>query len=119
MVATWQDYWFHEPGTRVLALLPRSWVDTVLPLTITPKPEKLARVFVARLELFTPSREQGLLSVVSDGPARPPGQQAALAVHDLGFGRFEQAALARLYQLQAMTRVASQAQSAKQTPEIH
>jgi hypothetical protein len=52
MVATWRDSWFEE-GTRVLYLVPRSNIDTVLPLDIRPQPVELARVFVGRTELVT------------------------------------------------------------------
>ena len=36
MVQTWRDSWFEEQGLRVLYLLPRSWTDQVLPLSIVP-----------------------------------------------------------------------------------
>jgi hypothetical protein len=52
MVATWRDSWFEE-GTRVLYVVPRSNIDTVLPLDIRPQPAELARVFVGRTELVT------------------------------------------------------------------
>ena len=58
MVATWDDLWFTDPGTRVLAILPKSYADTMVPLDITPKPTKIERVFVARLELINRSQEQ-------------------------------------------------------------
>jgi hypothetical protein len=34
--------------------VPRSFVDKVLPLSISPAPERLERVFVGRLEIVTP-----------------------------------------------------------------
>lgn len=71
MVATWRDLWFTERGTRVLAILPRDWVDSVLPLKITPEPKKLTRVFVARMELFTRKREERFLSLFSENFPRP------------------------------------------------
>ena len=58
MVATWDDLWFTDPGTRVLAILPQSYADAMVPLQITPKPTKIERVFVARLELINRSQEQ-------------------------------------------------------------
>ncbi|MFT4547712.1 MAG: hypothetical protein ACI8XO_000123 [Verrucomicrobiales bacterium] len=65
MVATWDDLWFIEPGTRVLAVLPQSIADAMVPLTITPKPKKIERVFVARLELITRETEAILTSVLN------------------------------------------------------
>ena len=53
MVETWRDSWFEE-GSRLIYLVPRSFVDKVLPLSISPTPEHLERVFVGRLEIVTP-----------------------------------------------------------------
>lgn len=53
MVQTWRDSWFEE-GSRLIYLVPRSFVDKVLPLSITAAPERLERVFVGRLEIVTP-----------------------------------------------------------------
>ena len=52
MVATWSDSWFEE-GTRLFYIVPRAAVDEILPLTMTPAPAEVARVFVGRLELVT------------------------------------------------------------------
>ena len=54
MVATWSDSWFEE-GTRLFYIVPRAAVDAILPLTITPAPTEVARVFVGRMELVTPA----------------------------------------------------------------
>ncbi|HEV3027837.1 MAG TPA: hypothetical protein VG457_09710, partial [Planctomycetota bacterium] len=60
MVKTWQDSWF-EDGLRVFYLVPVGVVDAVLPLTIDPKPAKLVRVFVGRVELITTELEKAAL----------------------------------------------------------
>jgi hypothetical protein len=52
MVATWGDSWFEE-GTRVFYVLPRSAVDAILPLDMTPAPASTVRVFVGRVELLS------------------------------------------------------------------
>lgn len=52
MVETWRDSWFEE-GTRVFYILPRSSVDEILPLSVEPSPNRSARVFVGRAEVFT------------------------------------------------------------------
>lgn len=54
MFETWRDSWFEE-GSRLLYIVPRSFVDSILPLTIRPAPAQTVRVFVGRLELITPA----------------------------------------------------------------
>lgn len=54
MVETWKDSWFEE-GSRLIYLVPRSFVDGILPLTIIPAPGQTVRVFVGRLEIVTPA----------------------------------------------------------------
>jgi hypothetical protein len=54
MVQTWRDSWFEE-GSRLLYVVPRDFVDGLLPLTVSPAPEHLVRVFVGRLEIVTPA----------------------------------------------------------------
>ncbi len=52
MIQTWADSWFDEDGLRVLYLVPRAFTDAILPLTLTPAPRSLARVFVGRAEVL-------------------------------------------------------------------
>ena len=67
MVDTWRDSWF-EDGVRLIYIVPPPVVDAILPLDITPRPTSIARVFVGRIELFTPSilKEVEQALVVSD-----------------------------------------------------
>jgi hypothetical protein len=53
MVDTWSDSWFEE-GARLLYIVPRQAVDAILPLSVSPAPTDVARVFVGRIELMTP-----------------------------------------------------------------
>jgi hypothetical protein len=53
MLETWHDSWFEE-GTRVIYIMPRTQVDAIVPLHITPTPTTTARVFVGRVELLSP-----------------------------------------------------------------
>lgn len=92
MVATWSDAWMGEPGLRVLYVLPRSWVDAVLPLKITPKPERLERVFVARVEQITPDQEKQLQEVLT---GNLPQRTRMETVSKLGLGRFLSAGFER------------------------
>ncbi len=64
MVNTWADSWFTEQGTRIFYMLPREVTDSLLPLTITPTPDKSVRVLVGRVEIMTPTVEKQLLEVV-------------------------------------------------------
>jgi hypothetical protein len=101
MVATWDGHWFSEPGTRVLAILPREWVDSVLPLTITPAPEKLTRVFVARFEVLTPERENALAALLDDDTEAMPGALQSARFQGLQLGRFASGALLRVQNLES------------------
>jgi len=77
MVETWRDSWFEE-GTRVFYILSRRAVDSILPLSISPKPAKIERTFVGRIEVITPEISAAVLE------AHKTNQQAALAK----YGRF-------------------------------
>ena len=98
MVATWRDIWFGEAGTRVFAVLPTAWVDEKVPLRISPAPDKTVRVYVARLEILTPGREQGLTDLLS---GKEPVESAAARLKSLELGRFTEGALGRAQQLQS------------------
>jgi hypothetical protein len=82
MVATWRDSWFEE-GSRLIYIVPASFIDHVLPLAIDPAPAQIVRVFVGRLELVTPATARAV--------------EAALASHDEAtlnkYGRFLDAIL--------------------------
>lgn len=54
MIETWKDSWFEE-GSRLIYIVPRRFIDKVLPLTIDPVPGQIVRVFVGRLEIVTPA----------------------------------------------------------------
>ena len=77
MVETWKDSWFEE-GARLLYIVPRDFVDTVLPLKIKPAPATTVRVFVGRVELVTPATEKAIETAYAQG------DQAMLAK----YGRF-------------------------------
>jgi hypothetical protein len=54
MIATWKDSWFEE-GSRLIYIVPRAFIDQVLPMTIDPEPAQIVRVFIGRLEIVTPA----------------------------------------------------------------
>ena len=72
MVNTWTTSYFQTDGIRVLFVLPQSWTDAFIPMTIMPKPKQVVRVMVGRLELLSPEREQLAEAAVRDlaGPTR-------------------------------------------------
>jgi hypothetical protein len=57
MVKTWDAAWFHEEGTRLLYLVPRTRTDELLPLKVDPRPNELVRVLVGRHDFLTPEQE--------------------------------------------------------------
>lgn len=67
MFETWRDSWFEE-GSRLLYIVPREFVDRVLPLSINPAPAQTVRVFVGRMELVTSATQRAV--------------EQALATHD-------------------------------------
>jgi hypothetical protein len=64
MLETWRDTWFEE-GSRLLYILPARFVDTILPLTITPAPAQTVRVFVGRLELVSPATQRAVTTALA------------------------------------------------------
>jgi hypothetical protein len=77
MLETWRDSWFEE-GSRLFYIVPRPYLDSILPLSINPAPAHLVRAFVGRIEIVTPATQQSI--------------EAALASHDRAtlkkYGRF-------------------------------
>lgn len=64
MVETWRDSWFEE-GSRLIYLVPRGFVDRVLPLAIHPAPGQIVRVFVGRMEIVTPATARAVATAVA------------------------------------------------------
>ena len=98
MVKTWDDAWFAEQGLRVLYLLPRTWADRVLPLTLDPAPREVARVMVGRAEILTPGMEKALTLEVERYRTGDEATRAAAVTNTraLGLGRFAEPAMRRL-----------------------
>ncbi len=82
MVETWRKTWFRESGDRILSVMPSEKIDTMLPLKITPTPEKTIRVFVARFEMVSPEKEQQLVELLASTDPTPEDLRA------LDLGRF-------------------------------
>lgn len=107
MVATWQNSWFTENGTRVLYMVPTPVTETLLPLNVNPQPQETVRVLVGRLELMSPEAEQAMIqSVATSAQQRTKyyaraSQKAPVAPYAvpkdiLSFGRMAEPALIRI-----------------------
>jgi hypothetical protein len=59
MLETWKDSWFEE-GSRLIYIVPDSFVEKILPLSIQRQPAKVQRVFVGRMELLTPATQNAI-----------------------------------------------------------
>jgi hypothetical protein len=92
MVHTWERQWFRTPGVRVLYLSPQAWTEAQIPLSITPKPERLVRVMVIRTEVITRPLEDDDLKVLSGVGT---GDDAAARAYFTGLGRFAEPRLRR------------------------
>jgi hypothetical protein len=65
MVNTWEKSYFRTDGLRLLYVLPRQTVDSVIPIEIKPVPDQLVRVMVGRVEVLTPQMERQIESYIS------------------------------------------------------
>ena len=63
MVETWRDSWFEE-GSRVFYIVPASEMESILPLAVEPRPDRIARVFVGRVEVITPEMRNIVLTAI-------------------------------------------------------
>ncbi len=57
MVQTWWTSYFEPEGLRVFWVLPAAATDRILPLNVSPAPDKTVRVLVGRSEVLRPRRE--------------------------------------------------------------
>jgi len=64
MIETWKQSWFEE-GSRLFYIVPRDFLNTILPLAINPMPSQTVRVLVGRLELITPATTQALEKILA------------------------------------------------------
>jgi hypothetical protein len=62
LLSTWELSYFRSAGMRVFFLVPRTWTDFHLPLTVSVEAQ-ITRVMVGRIELVTPGERQGLAQI--------------------------------------------------------
>ena len=97
MVNTWRRQWFRTPGVRALYLVPQSWTDQSIPLTVSPKPDETLRVMLIRVELISKEQESADVSAL----AAFDTEAASGAAHFAALGRFAEPRLRRALQLSA------------------
>jgi hypothetical protein len=51
MLDTWKHSWLEKPGLRLFYVVPRSWTDHFLPLTLSV-PARVTRVIIGRIDLL-------------------------------------------------------------------
>jgi hypothetical protein len=81
----------------VLYLMPQSWTDASIPLTILPAPDATVRVMMIRTEVITPDLEaedQGFAAMLGASQAEGLAQD-----HFHALGRFAEPRLRRALQL--------------------
>jgi hypothetical protein len=66
MLETWKDSWFEE-GTRLLYVVPNSFLNRILPLSISPAPREITRVFIGRLELVSMRTRMAIEVALAEG----------------------------------------------------
>jgi hypothetical protein len=88
MVLTWSRSWFTSEGTRVLWIVPRSTVDRMLPLDISPKPDAIVRVLVGRLEIVTPEVADEVEGALRDRASSDAGAARSAGARLARLGRF-------------------------------
>ncbi|MFC5050619.1 hypothetical protein ACFPK9_08340 [Rubritalea spongiae] len=71
MIRTWWKSYFNKPGLRVFWVVPSHDLEKILPLTLTPQPEKAVRVMVGRADILRPSFEQSLVKTVGKSSFQP------------------------------------------------
>jgi hypothetical protein len=67
MLRTWELSYFKSPGLRFFYIVPRAWVDKVLPLKITGAPTDITRVMIGRIELIN-DEQKAALARLATGP---------------------------------------------------
>jgi hypothetical protein len=81
LLNTWEVSYFKSPGLRFFFLVPRSWTDRHLPLTLSVKAD-VVRTMVGRIEIVTP-RQRELVRQIAATSTLPPLQDVIGAMRKL------------------------------------
>ncbi len=84
MVQTWWQSYFERPGLRVFWVLPDSRTDAILPLSVTPVPDKIVRVIVGRSEVIRPRHEREWLRLARSGNDEDQQRLARIRIDRFG-----------------------------------
>ena len=83
MLATWGEQWYGEPGQRIFSIVPKPIIEQTLPLSVTPTPKEIVRVFVHRAEILT-NEAWEILEYSMDPTTSAPNARAQIAATELG-----------------------------------
>jgi hypothetical protein len=97
MVSTWQRQWFRTPGVRLLYIVPQSWTDASIPLTLEPAPASTTRVMLIRVEMITPELEAADTAQAKNLDV--PASADAARAYFTALGRFAEPRLRRAIQV--------------------
>jgi hypothetical protein len=86
MVETWWSSYFGTSGLRVFWVVPEAKTAAILPLEVTPAPDKQVRVIVGRSEVLRPAKEQEWLAWTKSGNDQQIAQWQSVVNSDR-FGR--------------------------------
>ncbi|TAL28583.1 MAG: hypothetical protein EPN97_14535 [Alphaproteobacteria bacterium] len=59
MVKTWEHSYFRSPGQRLFYIVPKEWVELVLPMKVSV-PADITRVMVGRIEIVHPRQQSAM-----------------------------------------------------------
>lgn len=82
MVETWWNSYFAADGLRVFWVLPAAKTEAILPLEVSPRPEKSVRVIVGRSEVLRPAKEREWLAMARSPEENLQTQWTMLRHHD-------------------------------------
>ena len=87
MLKTWELSYFKSPGLRFFYIVPRAWVDKVLPLKIVGPSTDITRVMVGRIELVTDAQKAALARLAA-GPCPDLAALKKTALDFIDKGKF-------------------------------
>jgi hypothetical protein len=89
MVETWWDSYFAADGLRVFWVVPVAKTDAILPLEVSPAPDKIVRVIVGRSEVLRPAREKEWLALSTSAEESERSRWEWLRFNDRFGGAYE------------------------------
>jgi hypothetical protein len=105
MVNHWERSYFRTDGLRVLYILPRDQTDAHIPIQVEPTPTSMVRTMVGRVEIITPDTERYVLTALERLHGDNQELKEKAEKYLASFGRFREAILRRVLQMNASTEV--------------